>query len=361
MYPVSTTPEVQQLLSNGAVCAIGISGGKDSQATAIRVNEYLDEIGFTGPRVLIHSDLGSVEWRESLPACERLAARLDLELIVVRRAAGDLMQRWETRWANSIERYVSLSCVKLILPWSTPGMRFCTSELKTDIICGELTRRFPGRQILSITGIRREESSVRAKMPIAQPQVKLSRRGATGWNWNPIIEWSTKEVFAYLAEKGETLHEAYTRYGSTRVSCAYCIMGSIGDLLASTRCESNAEIYRCMVDLEIRSTFALQGSRWLGDVAPHLLPASAQQALLQAKQRAALRVRQELLLPAHLLFTSGWPNAIPSPEDAALIADVRRSVGLAVGLEVRFTTANEVIRRYGELLEKKMAKQLEAT
>jgi hypothetical protein len=46
---------------------------------------YLDAIGHHGPRVLIHSDLGQVEWKDSLPTCERLAARLGLELIVVRR------------------------------------------------------------------------------------------------------------------------------------------------------------------------------------------------------------------------------------------------------------------------------------
>ena len=38
---------------------------------------HLDRIGHTGPRLLIHADLGSVEWRDSLPTCERLAARLD--------------------------------------------------------------------------------------------------------------------------------------------------------------------------------------------------------------------------------------------------------------------------------------------
>ena len=42
-------------------------------------------------------------------------------------------------------------------------MRFCTSELKTAVICRELVKRFPGRQILSVTGIRRQESAGRAK------------------------------------------------------------------------------------------------------------------------------------------------------------------------------------------------------
>lgn len=72
-YPVAVTPEIETQLAAGAVVAIGVSGGKDSAAVAIRLAEYLDGIGHTGPCLLIHSDLGRVEWRDSLPTCERLA------------------------------------------------------------------------------------------------------------------------------------------------------------------------------------------------------------------------------------------------------------------------------------------------
>jgi len=355
-YPVSTTPEVEAMLEAGAVVAIGVSGGKDSQATAIRLAQYLDKIGHTGPRLLIHSDLGVVEWQESLPVCERLAKRLGWELVVVRRTAGDLMDRWEKRWANNVKRYAELACVKLILPWSTPGMRFCTSELKTDIICRELTKRYPGQKILSVTGVRHDESTARAKMPIAQPQTKLSGRGCQGLNWNPIIEWLTPEVYTYLAEQNEPLHEAYTRYGSTRVSCVFCIMGAIGDLRAASSCADNIEIYRRMVDLEIRSTFAFQGSRWLGDVAPELLSQEARAALAQAKVRAGERVKAEARLAKHLLYTSGWPTAVPTEEEAILIGEVRRAVGAAVGIEVGCLDKNEIRARYQDLMVKGRSK-----
>ena len=39
--PVSITTEVSELLAMNAVVAIGVSGGKDSQACAIAVNRYL--------------------------------------------------------------------------------------------------------------------------------------------------------------------------------------------------------------------------------------------------------------------------------------------------------------------------------
>lgn len=323
---------------------------------AVRVSEYLDQIGHSGPRVLIHSDLGTVEWKDSLPLCERLAKRLGWELIVVRRAAGDMMDRWEVRWKNNIERYASLSTVRIILPWSTPSMRFCTSELKTSIICRELTKRYPGQKILSATGVRHAESAARAKMPIATPQPLLSARGCVGMNWNPVIKWPTPAVFDYIALKQAPLHEAYTVYGSTRLSCTFCIMGSAGDLKASASCPDNADIYRRMVRLEIASTFALQGATWLGDVAPHLLSAEEREGLADAKRRAELRVQAESRLPAHLLYSSGWPTCVPTEEEAQLIAEVRQAVADILGISVGFTTAGEVIARYQELITLRQAK-----
>lgn len=685
LYDVAVTPEVTAWLKEGAVAALGLSGGKDSTALALRLAEYLDEIGHKGPRVLIHSDLGVVEWKDSLPVCERLAKRLGWELIVLRRAAGDMMDRWEARWASSLERYSTLSCVKIILPWSTPGMRFCTSELKTDLICRELTKRYPGQKILSATGVRHDESAARSKMPIASPQPKLSARGCQGMNWNPIAPWSTPSVYDYIALKQEPLHEAYTVYKSTRVSCAFClsgdtevltrkgvkqirelaggthtllipkvnarkgltthggfkevavreygtqkllridlkkprrqfktvyataehrwfvtttsargdacsivkttfelapgdklknllandcnstsevpfavaqgfvfgdgatgcgerpaslpiydlekdaailpyfskhkvikcqtgvtvkslprswkqlpdinesrsflmswlagyfaadgcvsklgaaridssvrehiefvrdiaeicgvshgairttlrkgtgseptplysmnlnprdlplwffiinehrsrvnslgnreassreqwtveavaasdrfetvycaevpgahafaladglmtgncIMGSAGDLKASASCPDNTDIYRRMVRLEIASTFALQGAKWLGDVAPHLLSPEEREGLADAKRLAELRVAAEARLPKHLLYTSGWPTCVPSEEEAQLIAEVRQEVASILGISVGFTTAGDVISRYQELIAARQAK-----
>lgn len=350
-YPVSATPEVQSLLSDKAVVAMAVSGGKDSQAMAIRLSRHLDEIGHSGPRVLLHSDLGRVEWRDSLPVCERLARRLGLELVVVRRSAGDMMDRWETRWTNNLARYSDLSCVKVILPWSTPSMRFCTSELKTAVICSDLARRFPGQKILSATGVRRAESSARAKMPILSPQPKLSRKiGTAGWNWNPIIEWETDEVYDYLKEMNEPLHEAYTTFGSSRVSCAFCIMGAGDDLLAAARCADNASVYRLMVDLEIRSTFAFQGNRWLGDVAPQLLSPEDLSRLAEAKERARLRIQAESLIPDRLLFQSGIPTAVPTQKEAEILSSVRSRVSSLLGIEVGFTDPPSILRRYRELL-----------
>jgi 3'-phosphoadenosine 5'-phosphosulfate sulfotransferase (PAPS reductase)/FAD synthetase len=242
--------------------------------------------------------------------------------------------------------------VKLILPWSTPSMRFCTSELKTDIICRDLVRRFPGQTILSATGIRRQESSHRDKAPIARAQPKLTsaKHQTTGLDWNPILEWSLDDVLNLHHARGFPLHEAYTKYGSSRVSCAFCIMGSRADLLAATTCSDNDDLYREMVRLETLSTFAFQ-SGWLGDVAPSLLSDDLRAGVARAKAAAATRERLEAQIPPHLLYTKGWPTCIPTAAEARLLCDVRAGVAEAVGLTIGFTEPGELIARYRRLYE----------
>lgn len=350
--PVALDETVIGMLSRDCVVAVGVSGGKDSVACALAVNDHLDAIGYTGPRLLIHSDLGMVEWTDSLPACERLAARIGWELVVVKRAAGGLMERWESRWAANLARYINLECVKAILPFSTPGMRFCTSELKTEIICRALKQQFKGREILNVVGVRRQESAARSKKPISAPNQRILLPGVLGVDWNAILDWKVEDVFARIAAAGLRPHEAYTEFGSTRVSCAFCIMGSLADLKAAARCPSNRDTYVRMVELEVASTFAFQGARWLADVAPELLPADLLAAVPEAKAHAARREALEAKIPAHMLYVKGWPTAVPTREEAELLAAIRLEVAALLGVEIRYTDADAILARYEELLGK---------
>lgn len=348
--PVATTPEVDELLHRNAVCAVGVSGGKDSDAVALAVAAHLDLIGHSGPRVLIHSDLGRIEWRDSLPSCERLAKHLGWELMVVKRSAGDMLDRWYSRWAANVERYKTLNCVTLILPWSTPALRFCTSEMKADQICRALRKRWPKQDVLNVTGIRRQESPARSKMPVSAPLGKLQRKAAAGVSWNAIIEWKLGDVFGAIADAGLSLHEAYTVYGASRVSCSSCIMSTGADLLAAASCEDNHEAYRLIVELEAASTFGFQGNRWLADVAPHLLSQDLRDRVTLAKRAAFDRVAAEKEIPKRLLFTAGWPTSMPTAAEGEVLASVRRRVAQAVGLDIGVTTGADVLARYRELL-----------
>jgi 3'-phosphoadenosine 5'-phosphosulfate sulfotransferase (PAPS reductase)/FAD synthetase len=352
-YPVSVDDLILKELSKGAPVAVGVSGGKDSSAVAVRTIAFLNEVGHSGPRVLIHSDLGRLEWQQSLPSCRRLADHLGVELVVVRRGAGDLFERWRQRWTSNVLRYASLSCVQLIPPWSTPSMRFCTSELKLQVICQELVKRFPGRVILSVSGIRRDESRAREKAPTVRPQARLLRKksGTCGFDWHPILHWTLDQVFAYLMREHISLHEAYTTYGSSRVSCAFCILASCADLLASSRCEAHQQIYRQLVELEIESTFSFQAGRWLADVAPHLLSNPCESQIAPAKARASLRETAEAEIPRTLLYTKGWPTRVPTHEEAALLARIRGKVSDAVGISIAYREPAEILAKYTELID----------
>jgi len=353
---ISLAPEVESMLATNCAVAVGVSGGKDSVACALAVAHYLDAIGHRGPRLLIHADLGElIEWSDSMRSCERLAAHLGWELVVVRRAAGDMIARWQKRWENNVARYANLECVKLILPWSTPGMRFCTSELKTAPISSELRRRFKNLPILSVTGIRRQESSNRSRMPVYTPSTKLTRKNFAGGTWNAIIDYRLDDVFTEISDAGLQLHEAYTRYGSSRVSCCYCIMSSEADLQAAAKAEENHAAYRVLVELEAISSFGFQGNRWLADVAPHLLSPDLRSRIGRAKEVARLRREAEDSIHDHLLYEKGWPKAVPNRTDAELLAGVRRRVSELMGFKIEYVDADSIIGRYEELMLAKAA------
>lgn len=351
--PCLLDESVSDALARSAAVACGVSGGKDSQACAVAVMRHLDVIGHAGPRVLVHSDLGMVEWAESIEVCQKLAARLGIELLVVQRPAGGLMERWEARWASSVRRYAELSTVTLVLPWSTPSMRFCTSELKTHVIVAELRRRFRGMPIVNVTGQRREESATRALLSTSSIDRGASRPGAPFINWRPILDLRLSDVLATISGAGLELHPAYTVHGSTRVSCRFCIMQSVHDQQAAANDPASFPLLRRMVDLELASTFAFQGTRWLADVRPAALTDDQSARIPDAKRRAALRVAAEARLSKDLLYVKGWPTFVPSPEQAELIAEVRRAVAAAVGLEIQCTAGLDVMRRYQELMDLK--------
>lgn len=353
---------IAELLAADAPVAVGVSGGKDSCAAAIATVEHLRAIGHKGPVVLVHADLGdddprlNVEWADSLPTCERLAAFLGIELIVVKRPAGGMMKRWQSRWANNVDRYAKLRCVKIILPWSTPSMRFCTSELKSAPIASTLVKRFPGRQIVSACGIRREEGNGKSQSPrtnaeTSKPNKRLTnkRLGTSGVDWNPIAAWTEADVFAFCAARGFQMHEGYAM-GMKRISCRFCIMQDESDQRVSASVPENQPVLHTIVQLEAQSTFAFQGSRWLADISPYLLNDSQREAIRLAKARAQWRTAAEDRIPDHLLYTEGWPTVMPTMAEAILLAEVRREIATIMEFQIGYTEPQAILDRYAELM-----------
>lgn len=347
--PVQITPEVQALLDAGAPVCVGVSGGKDSHAVAWALAEHLRD--YRGPKLLIHADLGGVEWLDSWPACERIAEATGWELVSCTRPAGGMMERWESRWLSSIRRYCALETVAVVLPWSTPTMRFCTSELKVGPISSALKKKFGHVPILNVTGVRGEESAARAKQTVSGPATTLPPGSLV---WRPIHDWLLQDVWDAIAASGVAAHEAYDTFGSSRVSCRFCILANEADLRASLTDPAAVAIYQRMCELELKSAFAFQGTRWLTSLAPELVPDGAER-LLEAQQRMLLRRDHEGWLPKHLQFTKGWPHKVPSESEAEALAFMRQQICTMYGWTTPYRTAQTVRDRYQELWDQKQA------
>jgi 3'-phosphoadenosine 5'-phosphosulfate sulfotransferase (PAPS reductase)/FAD synthetase len=353
---------VRQAIEEGAMVVLNLSGGKDSLLATALVMAMLDRMGHPrSERIAIHADLGRAEWRSTAATVRRQAEEIGLRLVTVKRAAGDMVDRWNQRYRQGIDLYTDMSRVILRGPWSSSKQRFCTPELKTQVIHEYLAATYPGRRIVSVLGIRRAESTRRSTTPVSKRDAKIERAsGITGIVWNPIADMGTAAVYETIAELGLTMHEAYVRYGSTRLSCAFCVLGSKADIAASASAPDNADLYRTLVAMEASTGFSFQQNSWLGDIAPGLLDEETLHALGSAKRYAAERREIDVAIGKDFLKGTKedpWPRRLPTQDEAAAIANSRRLNSSWTGIEFPYQTAAAVTERIGRMLEGRNALQ----
>lgn len=354
MSSILINPEIEQAIEAGWPIVLNTSSGKDSAAMAVEVIRLARRQGWKNQMIFCHGDLLDIEWAESLPLCEEHARHFGIELMVVRRPAGGLIERWEQRWQLSVAAYQNLDTVRLRGAWSSPSTPFCTSDLKSHPIHSAVRKRFGPVPYINVLGIRRGESSRRAKRQPSTMKLDLKGRPVM-LDWCPILDHSIEDVFRVAAEEGLRPHPAYTEYGSTRVSCTACIQGSLADLTVAARHPPNAPTMLRLINLEILSGFSFQASRWLADVAHHLLDADLKAKAEAAKAKAAKRNALEALLPQSLLFDrKGLPTRLPTEEEAVLLAHVRRSVASLYQFDaMRFAEPVSITGRFAQLLSER--------
>ncbi|SNS68741.1 Phosphoadenosine phosphosulfate reductase family protein [Sphingomonas laterariae] len=358
---VAADPAIIEAAATGAWFAFSLSGGKDSSMTAWAAMEWLDDLGHPRERrIAVHADLGRAEWRSTPAMVEVIARRLEIPLLVVRRSAGDMVARWEQRFASGKARYEALETYNLIGPWSSSSLRFCTSELKAQVIGPALARRFAGETIVSVIGLRREESPARRFTPVVREDHRFAKPGNRANTrmmvWHPLVDWRTVDVLAGHDACGLPLHEAYGCYGSSRLSCAFCVLASAADLGAATRAQDNHNLYRHLVGIEAESTFSFQPGRWLADVAPHLLSNALARQIADAKHAASERRALEAGMPSGLRFVKGWPPRVPTRDEGSRIAAARSVILRRHGLEDRYPTGAAVRARFDALLTARNAR-----
>lgn len=348
---------ILEAVRDNAIVVFSLSGGKDSTAATWAAMRKLDALGH--PRQLrfaVHADLGRAEWKSTPEMVEAIAAHFGLELIIARHKTHDMVSRWEARGIQGRRRYEHFEVFNLIGPWSSSSLRFCTAELKQQVISRALQKRFPGQTIISVVGLRREESFGRRLAPISKHEERWDQAcGTRIISWNPIVEFTTAQVFAVHERHGLPLHEAYTVFKSSRVSCAFCVMQSLRDQRASASSPDNHDLLLHLVSIEAWSTYSFQPDRWLADLEPHLIPDSLRGAIDIAKRKAAERRELEAALPPGLRYVKGWPLRAPTLQEARQIVSARATILGHHGLQVLYPTPRDVIARFHELLEMKAA------
>ena len=235
---------IYRLIDRGALFVVNHSGGKDSQAMYLRLRAIVPRAQI----VIVHADLGAVEWAGAVCHILTTTAGEPLRICQARR---NLLQMIEERGM-----------------FPSPEQRQCTSDLKRGpiekLIRGITRERqaqgLPGwGLVVNCMGMRAEESSGRAKLTPFKLSTRNSKAGREWYDWLPIHDMLEPEVFATIAAAGQQPHPVYA-LGMRRFSCVFCIMASEEDLktaarLATERPEllNDPHLYRKYVGLE-RST-----------------------------------------------------------------------------------------------------------
>lgn len=218
------------------VILVNSSGGKDSQAMLDRIAELAGAAGVESRVVVVHADLGRVEWAGTRELAERQARSYGFRFEVVSRRGGDLL--------DHVAKHGK---------WPDRKNRYCTSDHKRDqvsrvmtALVRELKLKRPAR-ILNAMGMRAGESRDRAKLA----PLTLNRRTTNGrrtvLDWLPIHAWSVAQVWERIRASGRPHHPAYD-LGMPRLSCCFCIFSGRNALLLAG--QHNPELLAAYVAVE---------------------------------------------------------------------------------------------------------------
>jgi hypothetical protein len=126
--------------------------------------------------------------------------------------------------------------------------------------------------VICAIGLRAEESTGRAKKEIVTDRKDCSAptKNRLVLNWLPIHDWTESDVWRCIDQHGGLRHPAYA-LGNTRLSCACCVLASMGDLLNGAI--HNPDTYRELCRIEAVTGYSFRKDFWLSDLKPELLPA----------------------------------------------------------------------------------------
>ncbi|MEU9354945.1 phosphoadenosine phosphosulfate reductase family protein [Streptomyces griseoloalbus] len=248
LTPSTTVPD--EMIRDADWVVISSSGGKDSQAMLSYVVQRARALGMLDKVVVVHADLGRVEWAGTRELAERQARLAGVRRFEVVQASGaDLLERVEIRYGKlkakaqqeALERGEDPATAKVPPAWPSSSARWCTPDAKRGPIRTLYTRLVAelshlGRpvRILECIGQRAAESTARAQLA----EVEINRGASNGkrivTTWRPIHAWSDRKVWREIARSRLPYHPAYD-WGNRRLSCVFCVLGCNSDLVNGAR------------------------------------------------------------------------------------------------------------------------------
>jgi 3'-phosphoadenosine 5'-phosphosulfate sulfotransferase (PAPS reductase)/FAD synthetase len=191
---------------------LSVSGGKDSQAMAITVQQEAVKQAVADRLVMVWADTGA-EWIETDAHCRYISRELGIPLVVAKpnQSLPDMIER-RTLWPSS-------------------ACRYCTSRAKLDTVIG-FVRGYCGKEmqtVLHITGERKGESAHRALLPEFELDKLYSSQKRTVIRWRPMLRYEETDIWAVINGAGMNRHIAYDA-GNDRLSCAICILANKEDI-----------------------------------------------------------------------------------------------------------------------------------
>jgi 3'-phosphoadenosine 5'-phosphosulfate sulfotransferase (PAPS reductase)/FAD synthetase len=205
---------------------VNSSAGKDSQAMLDMLVDLATTAGVLDRLVVVHCDLGRVEWPGTRALAERQARHYGLRFEVVSREQG-LLEQIEERGM-----------------WPDAKNRYCTSDHKRDQVAPLMTalanehRARAGKKahcrILNCQGLRAQESRERGQKSPFTRDTRTSNGLKTVDIWYPIYLWTLDQVWARITASGVEHHPAYD-LGMKRLSCVFCVFADAHSLTIAGR------------------------------------------------------------------------------------------------------------------------------
>ncbi len=233
---------------------INSSAGKDSQAMLDYVTRLAREEGVEDRIVVVHADLGRVEWKGTKALFERQAAHYGHPTFVVTRMGKVCPGRGKSRHYRPLDSRENaltyeqgevygdiLDYVARRGQWPDAANRWCTADFKTAPVRALLTvlakqtrkaTEIKQARILNCLGMRAQESPKRRKMLAFEVEKQATTGAKHVDRWLPIHSWTVERVWECIRASGVEHHEAYD-LGMPRLSCCFCVLATKSALLVA--------------------------------------------------------------------------------------------------------------------------------